>query len=156
MLVVLPGLEPEHANPTGMLRRWELRRRAPFAEHATVVMVRRSPGLAAGCTMAEIEDVPARAVEHEDGEAVAVLGESTGGSVALQLAADHPDLVRRLVVVSGACRLSDLGPCRPAEQARRIAAGQPRRAAAATAPAIAGSALTAGVTRDALRFLLDG
>jgi pimeloyl-ACP methyl ester carboxylesterase len=55
-------------------------------------------------------------------------GTSTGGSVALQLAADHPELVRRLVVVAAAHRLDPRGQRLQAEMARLLRAGQPRQA----------------------------
>lgn len=48
---------------------------------------------------------------------MAVLGVSTGGSVGLQLAADHPQVVRRLVVTGAAHRVGDLGR----EVMRRVA-----------------------------------
>ena len=38
-------------------------------------------------------------------EPVLLHGVSTGAAVALQLAVDHPDLVCRLVLAPGACRL---------------------------------------------------
>ena len=55
-------------------------------------------------------------------------GASTGGSVALQLAVDRPDLVRRLVLVSAAYRLGPRGRELQAEMARLIRAGEPREA----------------------------
>lgn len=64
--------------------------------------------------MSDIAGYLAEAIEHDVGEAVRLQGTSTGGSVALQLAIDHPDLVRRLVVVASAYRLG----------ARELATGQ--------------------------------
>ena len=45
-LVVASGLTTEHANPTGVRRRMTLAWAAPFAEHFTVYVVNRRPGLA--------------------------------------------------------------------------------------------------------------
>jgi pimeloyl-ACP methyl ester carboxylesterase len=61
---------------------------------------------------------------------VDVVGTSTGGSIALQLAADHPDLVRRLVLVSSGCRLSQTGRELQARVASALRAGRTREAAA--------------------------
>ena len=77
--------------------------------------------------MADIAADYARAIEDEFGEPVALHGTSTGGSVALQLAIDHPDLVRRLVLASSACRLSPLGRQVQAEVARLTRSGDARR-----------------------------
>jgi pimeloyl-ACP methyl ester carboxylesterase len=49
--------------------------------------------------MSDIAGHLASAIEHDLGQPVFLQGTSTGGSVALQLAVDRPDLVRRLVVV---------------------------------------------------------
>ncbi|MDQ3735315.1 MAG: hypothetical protein M3400_15200 [Actinomycetota bacterium] len=58
-------------------------------------------------------------------------GISTGAAVALQLAIDHPDLVRRLVLAPGAFRLSPQGRRAPADLARHTRAGNSRAAWAA-------------------------
>ena len=121
------GLTPEHVNPTGVGRRIYLSGAAPFTDHFTVYLVNRRVGLTPGTTMADIAADYARAIEDEFGEPVALHGTSTGGSVALQLAIDHPDLVRRLVLASSACRLSPLGRQVQAEVARLTRSGDARR-----------------------------
>ena len=73
----------------------------------------------------------AQAVEEDIGEPVFLHGTSTGGSVVLQLAVDRPELVRRLVLASAACRLSPRGRSVMAEVARLTEAGDRRRATAA-------------------------
>jgi pimeloyl-ACP methyl ester carboxylesterase len=60
---------------------------------------------------------------------VDVMGVSTGATIAFQLAADHPELVRTLVAV-GAERLSELGRRRQRRFAAHLRAGEPRHAAA--------------------------
>jgi pimeloyl-ACP methyl ester carboxylesterase len=104
---------------------------APFAKHRRVLFVNRRRGLSRGTTMAEI------AVEHADairglnsGRPVAVAGISTGGSIAQQLAADHPDVVERLVLLSTACRLGPGGKVLQRRVAARIRRGAHRRALA--------------------------
>lgn len=104
-LVFLRWFTPDHANPTGWMRSSELKKLAGLARHFRVYAVARAPGTAAGATMADLADEHADAIRTEFGEPVDVLGVSSGGSIALQLAADHPDVVRKLVVVSAACQL---------------------------------------------------
>jgi pimeloyl-ACP methyl ester carboxylesterase len=60
---------------------------------------------------------------------VDLVGASTGGSIAQQLAADHPDIVRRLVLISTACRLGPVGREEQARVAESLRAGQMRSAA---------------------------
>ncbi|RYU09936.1 alpha/beta fold hydrolase [Nocardioides iriomotensis] len=93
-LLVAAGLTTEHANPTGVWRRLSLSWAAPYAEHFTVYLVNRRPGLAPGTSMSEIADDYARAIEDDIGEPVYLHGTSSGGSVSLQLAVDRPELVR--------------------------------------------------------------
>ena len=129
-LVVAAGLTAVHESPAGMMRRSALGWAAPFAEHFTVHLVNRRPGLASGVTMEDIAADYAHVIEHDLGEPVALHGTSTGGSVALQLATDRPELVRRMVVAAAACRLSDHGRWISAELARRAEAGDARGASA--------------------------
>jgi pimeloyl-ACP methyl ester carboxylesterase len=96
---------------------------APFARHFTVYIVNRRRGLKPGESMAGIAGHLAEAIEHSVGEPVRLQGTSTGGSVALQLALDRPDLVRRLVVVASAYRLGPRGKAMQAEMAELIRAG---------------------------------
>ena len=63
--------------------------------------------MAPGTTFAEIAERHAEAIRDHFGKPVDVLGASTGGSLALQLIADRPDVVRKAVV---ACAAYTLGP----------------------------------------------
>lgn len=129
-LVQASSLSSQHANPTGLRRRMAISWAAPFAEHFTVYLVNRKPGLAAGATMADIAADYAGAIEHDLGEPVMLHGTSAGGSVALQLAIDHPALVRRLVVAASACRLPPHVHQAQAEAVRLAQNGDGRRAMA--------------------------
>jgi len=127
-LVVIPGLTPDHDVPSGLERRLALASARPLAGDFTVYVVNRKRGLKSGESMSDIAGHLAGAIEHDIGAPVFLQGTSTGGSVALQLAVDRPELVRRLVVISAAYRLGPLGRSEQAEMARLIRAGQPREA----------------------------
>ncbi len=127
-LVMVQGLTPEHDVPKGWARRWLLALARPLARDFTVYVVNRKRGLKPGESMSDIAGHLASAIEHDLGQPVFLQGVSTGGSVALQLAVDRPDLVRRLVVVSAAYRLGPRGRELQAEMARLIRAGEPRQA----------------------------
>lgn len=130
-LVILAGLSPEHANPTGLERWWTMRVLRPLADRFTVYLVNRKPGLPPGATIGDLAGHYAAAIEDEFREPVLVEGVSTGGSIAQQLAIDHPGLVRRLVLADTACRLSPQGREAQRTLAAMVAAGRPRRGYAA-------------------------
>lgn len=106
-LVFLRWFTPDHANPRGWLRSAEIKTMAPLARHYRVYAVNRAPGMAEGTTMADIARAHAEGLRAEFDGPVDVLGISSGGSLALQLAADEPSVVRRLVVASSAARLEE-------------------------------------------------
>lgn len=122
-LVAVLGLTPDHDIPTGWERRMILSSATPAARHFTVYAVNRKRGLKPNESMSEIAGHLAEAIEHDLGEPVRLQGTSTGGSVALQLAIDRPDLVRRLVVIASAYRLGPRGKALQAEMAALIRAG---------------------------------
>jgi pimeloyl-ACP methyl ester carboxylesterase len=113
----------------------------PFAQHFTVYLSNRRPGLAAGTTMSDLAEDYAAAIEHDIGEAAYVHGTSTGGSIGLQLAIDHPDAVQRLVVSAAACRLSDEGRRLQLELLRRTEARDARGVGALLLGSLAPTAL---------------
>ena len=154
-LVVFSGLSAEHANPTGLARRFELQTLKPMARHFTVYAVNRKPGLPAGSTIQDLAGHYAEAIAREFPGPVCIEGISTGGSIAQQLAIDHPQLVRRLVLAATACRLSPHGR----ETQRRFAEltkdGRPRRAYATLGPTLAATA-AGGRAFAALMWLFAG
>lgn len=111
--------------------------RGGFAVYA----VNRPPGLKVGTTMADLAADHARALEAGFGKPVNVLGMSTGGSAALQLAADHPELVSRLVVAGSAYRLGPTGRQVQRHMADFAAGGQHRCALQASVPTLVESPL---------------
>jgi pimeloyl-ACP methyl ester carboxylesterase len=130
-LVVLPGLSPEHAIAAGPVARAELSLADELARRFRVTWLTRRPGLsrngAAPPSMADVAAEHAAAL-REAGAPVDLLGISTGGSIALQLALDHPDVVRRLVLVSAAAQLGALGRAEQAALAQRVHVGDRRGA----------------------------
>jgi pimeloyl-ACP methyl ester carboxylesterase len=148
-LIVLTGLTPEHRNPGGRERASQLRAMRLLTDRFSVHLLNRRPGLEPGTTMHDLANDVAGAIrEHE--WPVPVVGISTGGSIALQLAMDHPGIVSRLVLWSAACRLGPEGRRRQLALAAHTRAGHPRRAWAAIGPALAGTP----PTRAAMSVLL--
>lgn len=129
-LVVLPGLAPESGLGTGLTRFSHNLTARAWARHRRVYYINRRPRMPVGITMSEIAAEHANVLREAFDRPVDVLGMSTGGSIAQQLAAEHPDVVRRLVLISTACRLG--GPAQSVQRrvAARIRAGALRQAAA--------------------------
>jgi len=130
-LAILPGLAPEDVVGGGPLARAELGLARTFADRRRVLWLvpRAAPSANGGRpTMASYAAAHAAALREAFAEPVDVLGMSTGGSIALQLAADHPDVVRRLVLVSAAARLGAVGRADQRALAERIGAGDRRGA----------------------------
>lgn len=123
-LVFLRWLTADHANPTGLTRTFEIRSLGRLARHFRVYAVNRAPGMAEGTTMADIAAQHAEAIKAEFGGPVNVAGMSSGGSLALQLAADHPEVVRRLVVLSSGYRLDPEAKAAQLLYAETLAAGR--------------------------------
>lgn len=96
----------------------------------TVVVVLRRPGLPAGCTLADMAADYAQMMREEFGGRLDVIGVSTGGSIAQHFAADHPELVRRLVLHSSAHTLSPAAKRLQLEVGRLAQQGRWREASA--------------------------
>ena len=102
----------------------------PFAGRRRVLFVNRRRDLPRGMTMAEMAAEHADAIRSLGVGPVDVGGISTGGSIVQQLAADHPDVVDRLLLVSTACRLGPDGKRLQRRIAARVRAGAVRQAMA--------------------------
>ncbi len=124
-LVAVQGLTARHEVPTGMERRMALSHAGSWSGHFRVYVVNRKQGLHVGESMSDIAGHLAAAIDAEFGEPVFLTGTSTGGSVALQLAVDRPDLVRALVVIASAYRLGPQGRRVQQDLARLTRAGDP-------------------------------
>ena len=105
-LVYLRGFSTTNANPTGMQRSFEVRMMRSLSQQFHVHAVTRPAHLPADVTMADIATWHADAIFDRFDGPVHVLGVSSGGSVALQLAADHPQIVRRMVIAASGYRMS--------------------------------------------------
>jgi pimeloyl-ACP methyl ester carboxylesterase len=140
-LVLLAGLAPEAGVSAGSLRRMHESSMRPWAREREVFYVNRRPGLPRGMTMAALAAEHAQALREAFDEPIDLLGVSTGGSIAQQLAAEHRDVVRRLALVSTGCRLGPNAKLVQRQMAARVRAGATRQAVAVAAGALGPPAL---------------
>ena len=74
--------------------------------------------------MTELAALHAEALRDRFEGPVDLMGISTGGAIALQLAVDHPGLVRRLIIVAAASWLGEEGRAKLREYGERVAKGK--------------------------------
>jgi pimeloyl-ACP methyl ester carboxylesterase len=107
ILVVFQGLAFENKPHRGV-GAWYLRKMYRFLDPAyTTYVVTRKPGLLTGYSLQDMAGDYALMIREEFDGPIDVIGTSTGGSIAQPFAADHPDLVHRLVLYASAYTLTD-------------------------------------------------
>ena len=106
-LVVFDGLDFRHKPPSGIMLRMSTGYLRGLTNDYRIYFVSRRPGLPPGYSLKDMSDDYAVMIKNELGGAADIIGVSTGGGIAQYFAIDHPDLVRRLVLVMTGCRLSD-------------------------------------------------
>ena len=161
-MLFIAGLAPvagvEWGTSERMMNRSTLLR--PFAKCRRVIYTNRRKGLPRGITMAELAEEHADAIRALSAGPVDVAGISTGGSIAQQLAADHPDVVDRLVLLSTACRISPQSRALQRRVAARVRHGAHRQALAlmmtGIVPPRRGQLAAAAMARLAPSRLLPG
>lgn len=135
-VVALPGLAPITGVANDSLVRSVISPLVGLAGSRRIIVLNRREHLAAGMTMTELVAEHAEALAAVVEPPVDLVGTSTGGSIVQQLAADRPELVRRLVIVSSACRLAPETRRLQGRVAELVRAEQTRPAMAAMAGAL--------------------
>jgi pimeloyl-ACP methyl ester carboxylesterase len=125
-LLFIRALPAETGNPRGVDRIVERLVVRGAARVRRVHAVGRPADLPPVFGMSDVAQVYARLIESRFGRPIALMGLSTGGSVALQLAVDRPDLVKTLVVAAGAARLGSRGRAIQRRYVSLLAAGDRR------------------------------
>jgi len=108
-LVVFDGLDFRHRPPSGIVLRMSTGYLMGLANDYRIYIMSRRPGLPPGYSLKHMSDDYAVMIKNELGGAADIIGVSTGGGIAQYFAIDHPDLVRRLVLVMTGCRQTEQG-----------------------------------------------
>ena len=110
-LVVFPGLSRMSAGSSVEAQKKAAGRLQALARVTgrRVYVVQRPAGLARGTSMAELAAAHATALRRLFPTSVDVMGVSTGGAIALEMAVDHPLVPRRLVIAGMASWLGEEG-----------------------------------------------
>jgi len=107
-LVVLPGLTLSNGAPRGLAVTAYARGFRRLAQDHTLFIVQRPQGLDDGVTTADLAAEYAAVLGNEIGR-FDLMGLSTGGLIAQQVALAHPDAVRRLALIVTGARLAPSG-----------------------------------------------
>ncbi|HET6153015.1 MAG TPA: alpha/beta hydrolase [Marmoricola sp.] len=129
-IVVLSGLSNNTGVTGNLFVRSILGPVLPLAKKRRLVATNRWRNLPADLTMTDLATGHAEALRELFDEPVDLVGISTGGSIAQQVAADHPDVVRRLVLISTGYTLGPLARQEQLAVADLLRAGDERNAAA--------------------------
>jgi pimeloyl-ACP methyl ester carboxylesterase len=125
-LPYLPGLSTSVGLPAGRERAMAIAGWEPLLDRFTIYRISRF-ARPAGTSFAQMAEEHALALEGLD-PPVDLIGESTGGAIALHLAAARPDLVKRLVLVITGATLSANGRMLAERTHANIARGRFRAA----------------------------
>ena len=109
ILVNIEALSTEHKPPSGFVLSQFKKDAEPFLDDYTVYRIGRKPNLPEGFFMDKMAEDYANLIQREFNGSVDVMGISTGGQIAHFLAADHPNTVRKLVIISAAFKISEKG-----------------------------------------------
>ena len=125
-LVVFPGLSRDSRQLTARIaaRQAAGYRGLAHATGRSVHVLYRPRDLFPAVTMPELAGAHARALRELFSEPIDVMGVSTGGAIALQLAVDYPLAVRHLIVAGAAGSLGESGRRRLEEYGRLISQGK--------------------------------
>jgi pimeloyl-ACP methyl ester carboxylesterase len=108
-LVIFGGLSFKHQALSGLAvwgTSWRYRH---FAKKFTTYYIGRKPGLPVGYSIQNMSEDYVVMVKNEITAPVDLMGISTGGPIAQQFAADHPELVHRLVLAMTGYHLIERG-----------------------------------------------
>lgn len=136
-VVIAAGLWPSTGVDSGRFLRGALAPLRQLQDRRRLIVFNRRRELPGGASMSDLAAEYAEAIHAICDSPPDVVGTSTGGSIAQQLAADHPDTVRRLVLVSTACRLDPASRAVAHRIAELLRAGRTRSALALVAASLA-------------------
>ena len=109
IIVNIEALSFKHEPPSGFSLKRFVQYARPFLEEYTVYLIGRKQNVPEDYTFTDMAKDYANLIRKEFQNPVYIMGASTGGQIALYLAADHPDIVRKLIIIAAAYRISEKG-----------------------------------------------
>ena len=122
-----------------------------LAKHHVIYVLARKSGLPKGYTTQNMAEDYATVIENEfNRESLDVMGMSYGGLIAQHLAADHPELIRRLILAMTAYRFSEKGSKLDMRFAKLLSEGKRSAASRSLSPFVLGST----IKKSLFKFLM--
>ncbi len=109
IIVNIETLSFKHEPPTGIMLKQFAKSTNAFLEKFSCYLVGRKQNVPENYTFADMAKDYATMIKREFKKPVIIMGVSTGGQIAHYIAADHPDVVQKLIIISAAYRLSERG-----------------------------------------------
>ncbi|MBD3256534.1 MAG: alpha/beta fold hydrolase [Candidatus Lokiarchaeota archaeon] len=109
ILINIEALQYKHEPPSGFTLKEFIKTANIFSDNYSVYLIGRRPNLPKNYLMPDMANDYATMIRREFKKPVDIMGISTGGQIAQYLAVDHPDVVRKLVILSAAYRISKSG-----------------------------------------------
>ena len=107
--VELEGLTYKNEPASGIPLKQSIKSHKILAKEFTIYIVGRKPNLPEDYTFDNIAEDYGNMIRNEFKKPVIVAGLSTGGQIAQYLAANHPDTIEKLIIISAAYKLSNEG-----------------------------------------------
>jgi len=109
IIIDIEALSFKHEPPSGFMLKQFLKTSKLFIDNYTYYLVGRKPNLPENYLFDKMAEDYAAMIRREFDGPVTLMGTSTGGQIAQYLAANHPELVKKLIIISAAYRLSEIG-----------------------------------------------
>ena len=109
ILIQIEALSFDHKPPEGFLLNLFVKQSKTFYDEYTVYRIGRRPNLPEGYSIDQMSKDYGSLIINEFKSSVDVVGESTGGQIGLCLAANFPEIINKLVIISAAHKVSEKG-----------------------------------------------
>jgi len=153
IIVNIEALSFKHEPPSGFTLKQFVKSVRPFLEEYTVYLIGRKQNVLEDYSFEDMANDYAIMIRREFKEPVVIMGASTGGQIAQYLAANHPDVVQKLIIISAAYRVSEKG----AEIERKVAEyfekGKYGKSLATTLDLIFSSRITRRIAKSFTRLI---
>ena len=152
-IVNIEALSFKHEPPSGLMLKQFVKSAKAFTHEYSLYLVGRRPNLPEDYLFDKMAEDYAKMIRKEFKGPVDVMGISTGGQLAHYLAADHPDVIRKLMIISAAYRLSERGIEIERKSGEFFKQGKYGKSLAAILDLIFTSNITRGIAKFFIRLI---